>query len=492
MVAVSKAFPGVRALDEVNFAVRTGEIHALVGENGAGKSTIVNMIGGVFVPDTGQMAMDGKPIRFPDPGTSWSHGIAIIHQELALIPEMSVGENILLGHLPSRFGRVDWSELRLKATAVINRIGLKVDADTIVSDLSTGEQQLVEIARAIASEPKLLVMDEPTSALSAIEAARLFAVIRKLRDEGLSTIFISHRLEEVLALADRVTIIRDGKLVFTRYASAVTAAEIAEAMIGRRLGESHGASNKPDRNGPPRLETIALCGPSLLGIDLKIWPGEVVGIAGPLGAGKTELLRTLVGLDLRESGEIQIDGKPAAIDSPSTAISQHIFMVPEDRKLDGLVLEMSVAHNVTLPFLDRFVVNGFFSFHRQAVAANELIENLGVKTADPDQRIAQLSGGNQQKCVLARWLAMEPLVLLLDQPTRGLDVGAKQEVYRLVRDLAKAGIAVLFVATEIPELLEVCHRVLIMRNGRLVGHLEDLRKETERSIFLAAFGAHAQ
>lgn len=496
---VSKSFPGVRALKRASVSILRGEVHALLGENGAGKSTMVKIIGGEYSPDEGTIILEGEEVRLRDPRDSLNKGIGIIHQELMLVPELSVAENIFLGRYPRRmFAGVQWTELRRHAQQILEQIGLNVDPDTIVSQLPTGAQQQVEIARAISMHPKLLIMDEPTSALAEQEVRRLFEVIRGLKEEGLTVIYISHHLEEIWEIADRLTVLRDGKVVFTRAATEVSETELAEAMVGRELSkfestkttvENNVASGNDEKvtSGEPRLTVRGLTNATLRDINIEVNPGEVVGLGGALGSGRTELLRAIYGADQITDGEILINNTEVHIGSPAIAIRHRIYLLPEDRKQEGLLLDMSVADNISLPYIDRLTNLGFVSRGSQASVADRFVNRLKIKTPGLNQRVENLSGGNQQKTILARWLSMEPRVLLLDQPTRGVDIGAKEEIYELIQELAKSGVAVLFVATELPELLRVCDRIYVMRNGMIAQEFA-APGCSEEDLFLAAVG----
>jgi len=486
---VSKSFLGVRALDRVSLRVRRGEVHALVGENGAGKSTIVNLIGGVFQPDGGTIWFDEKALNLRDPADSLRQGIAIIHQESTIVPGLSVAENIFLGRLPTRGGGlVDWKKLDRRAQKVLAQVGLDIDPQTPVEHLAIGGQQGVEIARAIALRPKLLIMDEPTSALTENEIKRLFEVIRRLEAEGLTVIFISHHLEEIWQIADRLTVLRDGQLVFTKSAREVSPSELAVAMIGHALKpDAEKAGPGPSTQGAMALEVRGLSNHHLQDINFGLRKGEVVGLAGVLGSGRTELLRAIYGADPIGSGAILLNGKRILVDSPATALLFGIFLVPEDRKQDALCSTMTVAENITLPYISRLSQLGWVMRRRQAALVDGYIDRLKIKTPRRSQPVAYLSGGNQQKTVLARWLSMKPRVLLLDQPTRGVDIGAKEEIYQLTRELASSGVAVVFVATEISELLRVCDRICVMRNGRIIQEFSSAG-HTEHDVFLASIG----
>jgi ribose transport system ATP-binding protein len=486
---VSKSFLGVRALDLVSMRVRRGEVHALVGENGAGKSTIVNLIGGVFQPDGGSIWFDNAALHLRDPADSLRQGIAIIHQESTVVRGLSIAENIFLGRLPKRGGGlVDWSELDRKARKVLAQVGLDIDPQTPVENLAIGGQQGVEIARAIALQPKLLIMDEPTSALTENEIKRLFEVIRRLKAEGLTVIFISHHLEEIWQIADRLTVLRDGQVVFTKSAPEVSPSELAVAMIGHALTlDAAGAGGKPSPQEAMTLEVRGLSNRHLRDINFILRKGEVVGLAGVLGSGRTELLRALYGADPVTAGAILLQGKRILVDSPATALLFGIFLVPEDRKLDALCSTMTVAENITLPYISRLSQLGWVMRRKQAALVDRYIERLKIKTPRRNQPVVYLSGGNQQKTVLARWLSMKPRILLLDQPTRGVDIGAKEEIYQLTRELASSGVSVVFVATEISELLRVCDRICVMRNGSIIREFASVG-HTEHDVFLASIG----
>jgi ABC-type sugar transport system ATPase subunit len=482
---VSKRFPGVRALTDVSLAVERGQVHALLGGNGAGKSTVVNLIGGVFHPDAGEILFDGAPVRFRDPRDAVAQGVAVIHQELTLVPGLSVAENLFLGRLPRRAGMVDWRELRRGSREVLQRVGLDIDPSAHVGELPTGPQQQIEIARAIASHPKLLLMDEPTSALTTREVERLFEVIRLLRAEGLAVVFVSHRFDEVWQIADRITVLRDGRIVYSGGNVAdVTRTQVVEFVVGHELIEQ--GRRQRAATGEPFARVRGLSSDKLVEVELDVCPGEVIGIAGALGAGKSELLRALFGADDSARGEIEIDGQRVRLDSPVQAIKRGIFLVPEDRKRQGLVLGMSVADNITLPYLDTLSVAGLLSSRRQSEIVRRFVKRLAIMTPGLRQRVVYLSGGNQQKVVLARWMALRPRLLLLDEPTRGLDVGAKEEIYQVIEELTASGVAILFVATELPELLRVCDRVLVLRAGAVARKL-DARGLSEKELFLATY-----
>jgi ribose transport system ATP-binding protein len=484
---ISKTFPGVRALADVHLSIERGEIHALLGENGAGKSTLVNIIGGTLRADDGTISISGRILQPRSARDSIRDGIAVIHQELSVVPALSVTENISLGRLPGyRTGLlVDWTAARARAVVMLERLGADIDPDVDAMSLSTGAQQQVEIARALASEPLLLVMDEPTSALSEHETSMLLATVRKLAESGLTVIYITHRLEEIRRIANRLTVLRDGRVTLTAETSNVSRSAIVEAMIGRSLAVS--GSSHPSSSRKPVLQLDGLATAKLGAIDLTLHEGEILGVAGLLGSGRTSFMRAIYGLDRRLGGRMLIDGRPVRISSPLDATRHRVFLVPEDRKAQGLVLTMSVLDNMTLPLLGRLSRWGFLDRKRQKSIAKTFIDRLHIKTSGPYQRVGLLSGGNQQKVVLARWLSLKPRVILLDQPTRGLDIGAKEEVYELIRELGDSGVGVIFVATEIPELLRIADRIVVLHGGSVVTDIPG-HGATEHDIFLAAVG----
>ena len=482
---ISKTFPGVQALRQAALSVERGEVHALLGGNGAGKSTLVNIIAGRFPPDEGEILIDGQVVRLNQPRDSIAKGISVIYQELVLVPELSVAENIFLGRLPKNNGAmVDWRRLESQAADALGRLGLDISPGTMVSRLSTGAQQQVEIARAITANPKILVMDEPTSALTEHEVDRLFEVVRVLKAQGITVIFISHHLDEVWEITDRMTVLRDGTAVMTKPTFEVSAADLAEAIIGHEVQTVLARASR--RRGEQALTLDQISNDRLRDVNLTLHKGEVVGLAGALGAGRTELLNAIYGIDPVQSGEIRLSGRPIAPAGPADAIREGIYLVPEDRKGAGLVLDMSVVDNITLPYLGDVSVAGFVARGRQAGVAGRLVDQLGIKTPGVRQRLVNLSGGNQQKVVLARWMSMEPKVLLLDQSTRGLDIQAKEEVYGLVRGLAERGVAILFAATELAEFIQLCDRLYVIRDGEIVREFQSAAACTEKEILLAS------
>jgi len=487
---IDKRFPGVHALDAVSLTVYPGEVLALLGENGAGKSTLMKILAGALQPDAGEILIEGQPVAITSPRQAQDLGIGIIYQELSLVDSLSVGENIFLGNLPHRSGmawRVDWPEVWRRTEGLLARVGCHhVRPRTPLRRLSVAQKQMVEIARALARNVRVLILDEPTSSLTEQESATLFGIIGGLRERGVGIVYISHRLEEVFRVAQRVTVFRDGGLVGTLPVVDASQDGLVRMMVGRDLSQLF-AQARPAA-GPVRLEVRGLVRRGVLhGIDFAVRGGEVVGLAGLVGAGRTELARCLFGADPYDAGEVLIDGQPARIRSPREAVRRGLGLVPEDRKLQALILRMAVRENITLPVLDRFGSPIFPSRARERALAGGFIESMRIRTPSAEQRVGALSGGNQQKVVIARWLATNPKVLILDEPTRGIDVGAKAEVHALIARLAEDGVAILMISSELPEILGMSHRVLVMREGRIVADLPRV-EATEEGIMAAATG----
>jgi rhamnose transport system ATP-binding protein len=485
---ISKAFAGIQALRQVSFDLRAGEVHALVGENGAGKSTLIKVITGAHLPDEGTIEVQGQPVVDNDPVRARDLGIAAIYQQPALFPDLTVAENIAIGlELGGGWRRIRWDERRARARQLLERIGAAIDPETEVRKLSMPEQQLVEIARALGAKARILIMDEPTSSLSDKEVDRLFRVIGDLKAQGAGIIYISHRLEELPQIADRVTALRDGVLVGTRSMEAVSRGELIRMMVGRELSAVFPKlAVKP---GDVVLEVRGLCcrESAVKDVALSIRAGEILGLAGLVGAGRTELARILFGLTPADAGEIRIRGRGVTIDSPRTAVALGIAYVPEDRRRHGVILDMSTAANTTLATLQGVSSLGFLDFRRERTVAAGYVKQLGIKTASLDTPVANLSGGNQQKVALARWLAANPSVLILDEPTQGVDVGAKAEIHRLMRELAARGLAILMISSELPEILGMSDRIAVMHGGTIVGVL-DRAGATQEAILERALG----
>ncbi len=498
MREIVKEFPGVRALDGVSFTLEAGEFHSLVGENGAGKSTLMKVLSGVYPEGTftGDILVDDQVRHFRGVRDSEAAGIAIIFQELSLVKELTVGENIFLGKEPSNFGVINWSELYHKATKLLQDLGLPIDPRVKVGSLGIGQQQLVEIAKALSQDAKILVLDEPTAALTEAEVETLFGILRDLLARGVGMIYISHKLDEVFEMSDRITVLRDGQTVATFEAEAATKDGIIAAMVGREVGDIF---PKPDHDLGEVAVTVgdlnaySVDNPDkklVESVSFSVRKGEVLGIAGLMGAGRTELLMTIFGAwPGRWSGTIEVEGQRVTIGSPSEAIRKGVGFVTEDRKRYGLILEQTILDNMTLAGLKS--ISGKFITHRsrESKAANGPMQSLRIKANSPMTIAGTLSGGNQQKVVLGKWLLTEPKVLFLDEPTRGIDVGAKQEIYAEINKLAKEGLAIVLVSSELPEVLGLSDRILVLHEGRIAG--EFLRSDaTPEKVMSAATGHH--
>jgi ribose transport system ATP-binding protein len=487
MRGISKRFPGVQALQDVYLEVHAGEVHALVGENGAGKSTLMRILGGIHQRDAGEIRLRGSPVEIPSPIHARQAGITIIHQELNQVPALSVAENIFLGREPRRgLGVVDYAEMYNRAGQLLRDLGLGIDPHRKAGSLTVAEQQLVEIAKALSVEADLLIMDEPTAALTVEETERLFRFIRDLRGRGVGIVYITHRLDEISRIADRVTVLRDGHRVGTYAIGDVTMDEIIRMMVGRRLTEKF--PKEPVRAGPALLEVRGL---TLRGIfadvSFTLHAGEILGIAGLVGSGKTHVAHALFGAVIADSGEILLEGRPLVIRSPQEAIAHGIGLVTEDRKRYGLVLSMDVRANITLPLLPGLQRAGIVQRTREDGLVQQAIEELDMAVASPQQLTRQLSGGTQQKVVVAKWLQTHAKVLLLAEPTRGIDIGAKVEMYRLMVDLARRGVSILMISSELPEILGMSDRILVMHEGRITGAFR--RDEaTQEAIMASATG----
>ncbi|MAI69889.1 MAG: D-xylose ABC transporter ATP-binding protein [Rhodopirellula sp.] len=485
---IGKQFPGVRALNDVDLIVQQAEVLAVIGENGAGKSTLMKILAGVQMPDRGQVLIDGEPVMLDSVKVSLDSGVALIHQELNLAENLQVGENIYLGREPNRLGFIARKQINVDAAKVLKQIGLAVEPTTPLSDLSIGQRQMVEIAKAISVGARVLIMDEPTSSLSTAEAERLFDVVKDLRKRGVSVIYISHRLGEVKALSDRVVVLRDGENAGVLDRDEITHDNMVRMMVGRDVSQFYARETLPIGDIVLSVERLRTPTWPEHEINFSIRQGEIVGISGLVGAGRTEMLRTLFGIDDPVAGTVAVDGKMIDLKSPIAAIDAGIALVPEDRKLNGLVIDMSVRHNIGLAALSRNrLAGGFLNRAIESRDATQMIHDLRIKTPNDSQIARFLSGGNQQKVVLGKWLAMMPKILLLDEPTRGIDVGAKQEIYQLMEKLAKEGLAVLFVSSEMEEIMGMSDRTIVMHEGRITGELQ--RSElSEESIMQLATG----
>jgi len=477
MQGIDKSFSGVHALRAASLSVGPGEVHALVGQNGAGKSTLIKILTGAQRRDRGEILFDGAPIAFTTPQAAQAGGISTIYQEINLVPYRSVAENIFLGREPRRFGFIDWPRMNREAAALLGRFRIDIDIRQPLLNFTIAIQQMVAIARAVSFESQLVIMDEPTSSLDDSEVAVLFDVIRQLKAEGVSVVFVSHRLDELYVVCDRVTIMRDGRTVSTSAMADISKLQLVAAMLGRDLevvaaqgstGFRKGAHNA----GAAVVEGLSLrSGRRVRDVSLRVGAGEIVGLAGLLGSGRSETARALFGADPPDGGAIRVDGRAVTVATPDAAIRLGMGFCAEDRKVEGIVPEMSVRENMTLALLPQLTRAGVVDTARQGEIVARFIKRLGIKTSGPEQRIRDLSGGNQQKVLLARWLCMNPRLLILDEPTRGIDVGAKAEIQSLIEELARDGLGVLMISSELDELVEGCDRITVLRDGVTVAEL---------------------
>lgn len=485
VTGITKRYPGVTALENVDFSIEAGEVIGLIGENGAGKSTLIKILGGLTQPDTGEIVVDGKAVKISSAAVATSLGIGVIHQELNDLDNLSVAGNVMLGREPRKFGLIDQKELRTRAIAALSRLGMANLVDTPQSELSIGQRQLVEIAKALSLEARLLIMDEPTSSLTAGETETLIKVVKELRAQNVAVIYVSHRLNEVKELSDRVVGLRDGHNAGGLTKSEITTDAMCRMMVGRDV------SRPPAREFTPGPARLVVKGLRTLRfpeheVNFELRGGEIVGMAGLVGAGRTEVVRTVCGMDRRKGGEILLDGKPIPA-SVSAAISGGLYLAPEDRRKEGLLTTMSVKENTTLPSLKKYAKGGLISTKSEVEVSLRMKEHLLIKTPTVDQEVRGLSGGNQQKVVLAKWLSMAPQVLVFDEPTRGIDIGARAEIYARMRELADQGVAILMVSSDMEEVLAMSDRVLVMHEGRLVGQLSR-EAATEEAIMSMAVG----
>lgn len=476
MRGITISFPGVLALDGVDFCLRAGEIHSLMGENGAGKSTVIKALTGVYSIDAGSITVAGDPVVFRTTADAQAAGISTVYQEVNLCPNLSVGENVMLGHEPHRGGRIDWKGVHEQAADHLAGLGLEVDTHTMLSSHSIAVQQLVAISRAMVLDSRVLILDEPTSSLDRGEVEQLFSVIRDLRATGVAILFVSHFLDQVYEISDRVTVLRNGRLVGEYLLEDLPREDLVTKMIGRELDDleaiSTASAREIDRSGVPVLEARGVGRRGVLEpADLEVFDGEVVGLAGLLGSGRTELVRLLYGADRADSGSVSVNGDAARIGTPHHAIERRIAFSSEDRRGEGIVSDLTVAENIVLGIQARRGWMRKLRRSEQDAVVAEYIEALGVKPANPDAVAATLSGGNQQKVVLARWLATAPELIILDEPTRGIDVGAKADIQRKVAELSAAGLSVIFISSELEEVLRLAQRVLVMRDRRAIGEL---------------------
>jgi rhamnose transport system ATP-binding protein len=489
LTGISKRFGAVQALTNVDLQLSAGEVHALVGENGAGKSTLVKILAGVHQPDAGRIRLNGENLVLSGPAAARDLGIAVIHQHPNLFPDLDVAENVFAGRLPrGRFGRVDWRELRRRADRIFMSLGVKQRVSIPVRGLSVADQQMVEIAKALSLDARVLVMDEPTASLSTNEVERLFTIMRQLRQRGVAVLFVDHRMDEVFEISDRISVLRDGRHVITASASELTPAEAIRHMVGRKLESLF--PKEEASIGDVALDVRGLTRRGVFSdVSFQVRRGEILGLAGLVGAGRTEIARVLFGIDHADAGEVLVSGKPVAIERPADAMRLGIVYVPEDRHEHGLVLDFSIAANISLPIvakLSRFLV---VDQSREEALADGYRKQLQIRATNVEQTASGLSGGNQQKVVIAKWLATSPTVLLLDEPTHGVDIGAKAEVHRLISQLAVQGLAIVLISSELPELLGMADRVLVLHEGRVAADFA--RAELSQERIMAAATGHA-
>jgi ABC-type sugar transport system ATPase subunit len=488
MTGIDKSFPGVHALVDVDFDLGAGEVHALLGENGAGKSTLIKILGGIYPADAGEITISGEKVRMRSVRDAQRAGVSIIHQELFMVQELTVAQNVFLGREPMMRQLpivVDGKRILREAQAIIDSIGLDLDAGARIGDLGIAQQQMVEIAKAVSFDTRILVMDEPTSSLTSSETEKLYELIERLRDR-MSVIYISHRMEELFRISDRVTVLRDGRKIGTRETRATKKDELIEMMVGRRLQELF--TKSPSRLGETVLEVKKLSRKGVLeDVSFSVRAGEILGVSGIVGAGRTELMRAICGIDSIDSGEVLFRGKSVVIRSPADAIALGIAMVPESRKEHGLITVSSVGYNITLQCLDSFTKGLRMNLREERGIIAKFVRDLSIKAPSYDAPVDKLSGGNQQKVVIAKWLATHPVILILDEPTRGIDVGAKAEIYAIMDRLAHQGVAIIMISSELSEIMNMSDRVMVMHRGRVSAQL-DRAELTQETIMRYATG----
>ncbi len=489
MTRIIKSFPGVLALNEVNFDLNSGEVHALVGENGAGKSTLMKILSGAYQPDSGLIQISGKEVRIKNPRTARASGISIIYQEFNLIPHLTVAENIFLGQEPLRFaGFLDRKKILVETNKILRELGLTIDADALISQLSVAEQQMVEVAKALLYKSQILIMDEPTSALSASEIEALFRIINQLRQKKVGVIYISHRLDELFQIADRLTVLRDGNYIGTHKISEINKQELIKMMANRDLKEYYPRTSPQPGSTVLEVSKLNIAG-KLRDISFQLKRGEILGMAGLVGAGRTELARAIFGLDPIQSGTILINGNATHIHSPQKAIRSGIGFLTEDRKQLGLVLKLSVRENISLPNLDQISRKGFVKSRAEKELAIRFVNDLAIKTPTIQQKVNFLSGGNQQKVVLSKWIARHLDIIIFDEPTRGIDVASKVEIYQLMNRLTAEGVGIIMISSELPEILGMSDRILVLKEGRIVAEFDALDADQEAILTKALGGA---
>ncbi|HEO7922304.1 TPA: sugar ABC transporter ATP-binding protein [Streptococcus agalactiae] len=484
---ISKSFGTNKVLEKIDLELQSGQIHALMGENGAGKSTLMNILTGLFPASTGTIYIDGEERTFSNPQEAEEFGISFIHQEMNTWPEMTVLENLFLGReIKTTFGLLNQKLMRQKALEAFKRLGVTLHLDIPIGNLSVGQQQMIEIAKSLLNQLSILVMDEPTAALTDRETENLFRVIRSLKQEGVGVVYISHRMEEIFKITDFVTVMRDGVIVDTKETSLTNSDELVKKMVGRKLEDYY--PEKHSKIGPVAFEVSNLCGDNFEDVSFYVRKGEILGFSGLMGAGRTEVMRTIFGIDKKKSGKVKIDDQEITITSPSQAIKQGIGFLTENRKDEGLILDFNIKDNMTLPSTKDFSKHGFFDEKTSTTFVQQLINRLYIKSGRPDLEVGNLSGGNQQKVVLAKWIGIAPKVLILDEPTRGVDVGAKREIYQLMNELADRGVPIVMVSSDLPEILGVSDRIMVMHEGRISGELSRKEADQEKVMQLATGG----
>lgn len=484
---ISKSFGTNKVLEKIDLELQSGQIHALMGENGAGKSTLMNILTGLFPASTGTIYIDGEERTFSNPQEAEEFGISFIHQEMNTWPEMTVLENLFLGReIKTTFGLLNQKLMRQKALETFKRLGVTIPLDIPIGNLSVGQQQMIEIAKSLLNQLSILVMDEPTAALTDRETENLFRVIRGLKQEGVGVVYISHRMEEIFKITDFVTVMRDGVIVDTKETSLTNSDELVKKMVGRKLEDYY--PEKHSEIGPVAFEVSNLCGYNFEDVSFYVRKGEILGFSGLMGAGRTEVMRTIFGIDKKKSGKVKIDDQEITITTPSQAIKQGIGFLTENRKDEGLILDFNIKDNMTLPSTKDFSKHGFFDEKTSTTFVQQLINRLYIKSGRPDLEVGNLSGGNQQKVVLAKWIGIAPKVLILDEPTRGVDVGAKREIYQLMNELADRGVPIVMVSSDLPEILGVSDRIMVMHEGRISGELSRKEADQEKVMQLATGG----
>jgi ribose transport system ATP-binding protein len=491
MRGIEKSFGTNPVLKNVDFSVSVGEVHALAGENGAGKSTLMKILQGVYQKDSGEILVSGEPVEITDTFAARKAGIGMVFQEFSLIPTLTVAQNIFLTNEPTKFGLIDDSKAKALALQIFEEMEVEVDPSRTVESMPTALWQLTEIAKALAQEAKVLIMDEPTASLAKHEAEGLFALIERLKAKGIAIVYISHRMDEIYAIADRITVLRDGTRVLTESLKKVSPEQIVEAIVGRQAAAHLVHQNRSAKIGKEVVLDVAnlSSGPKLQNVSLQVRRGEILGLAGLMGSGRTELVNTLFGILKPTSGTIKINGKEIDISSPQKAIKNRIALIPEDRRAQGLVLDHAVTENLTLPLLDGLKNNGLLSKKKILTKSKEIIDQFDIKLAYPGIRVGSLSGGNQQKVVIGKWLGTDPEILLMDEPTAGVDIGTKSEILDLVRKIADSGKSVILISSELPELLSVSDRILVLKDGHVAKSLNREEIPSEEFLQLAIQGA---